>query len=43
VEDCRQDYCPKCREFMAHLKDPLDFGKLFERMEEIYGLERKKL
>jgi len=38
VEDCRRDYCPKCREFMVHLKDPLDFGELFERMEEIYGV-----
>ena len=37
VEDSRLDYCPKCREFMAHLKAPLDFGKLFEKMEKIYG------
>ncbi|MHB8093278.1 MAG: hypothetical protein ACYDH8_17025 [Syntrophales bacterium] len=40
VEDSRLDYCPKCREFMAHLKAPLDFGKLFKKMEKIYGKEK---
>ena len=42
VEDCRRDYCPKCREFMAHLKKPLDFGKLFEKMEGIYGRRKEE-
>ncbi|MDZ7696534.1 MAG: hypothetical protein U5R49_06290 [Deltaproteobacteria bacterium] len=40
VEDCWKDYCSKCREFMGLLKEPLDFRRLFVRMEEIYGLRR---
>lgn len=39
VADCWKDYCPKCRRFMGEIKDPLDFGKLFLRMQEIYGLK----
>jgi len=41
VEDCWKDYCPKCREFMRQLEDPLDFGKLFVGVEEIYELKPK--
>jgi hypothetical protein len=36
LEDCWNDYCPKCREFMRQLRYPLDFEKLFVKMEEIY-------
>ena len=38
VEDCRREYCSKCREFLRQLKDPLDFDKLSERVERIYGM-----
>jgi len=36
VEDCHLDYCPKCREFMLQVKDPIDFAGLFAKMNEIY-------
>ena len=39
VADCYKDYCLKCRRFMGELKDPLDFGKLFVKMQEMYGLK----
>jgi len=41
VEDCWKDYCPKCREFMQQLKYPLDFEKLFMKVEEIYEIKPK--
>jgi len=37
VEDCRRDYCPKCREFLLQLNDPLDFDKLLARVENLQG------
>ena len=42
LEDCWKDYCPKCREFMRQLKYPLDFEKLFVKMEEIYEIKAEK-
>jgi len=36
VEDCWKNYCPKCLEFMRHLRDPIDFAESLEKMEEIY-------
>ena len=42
VEDCWKDYCPKCREFMRQIKDPVDFGVLFAKMQEIYEIQAKR-
>ncbi len=39
LEDSINDYCSKCREFMRQLEYPLDFEKLFVKMEEIYEIE----
>ena len=43
VEDCRRDYCPKCREFLRQLKDPLDFDKLLARVEKTYKVNTKPI
>ena len=42
LEDCWKNYCPKCREFMRQLKYPLDFEKLFVKMEEIYEIKAER-
>lgn len=42
LEDCWKDYCPKCREFMRQLEYPLDFEKLFVKMEEIYEIKAER-
>ncbi len=39
LEDCWKDYCTKCQEFMQQLKYPIDFGNLFVKIEEIYGIK----
>ena len=42
LEDCWKNYCPKCREFMQQLKYPLDFEKLFVKMDEIYEIKAER-
>jgi hypothetical protein len=41
VEDHQKDFCPKCQKFMLQLKAPLDFDRLYTRVEEIYELKLK--
>ena len=41
VEDGRMDFCPKCRQLMLQLEDPLDFDDISARVEEIYRLKPK--
>ncbi len=41
IEDSWKDYCPKCREFMLQIKDPVDFVELFDKMEEIFGIKKR--
>jgi len=42
VEDGRKDFCPKCRELMLQLEDPLDFDEIFAKVEDIYELKPKR-
>lgn len=42
MEDGRKDFCPKCRELMLQLEDPLDFDELFAKVEDIYELKPKR-
>ena len=39
VEDGRRDFCPKCRQLMLQLEDPLDFEEVSARVADIYGLK----
>ena len=41
VEDGRKDFCPKCRQLMLQLEDPLDFDHISARVEDIYRLKPK--
>jgi hypothetical protein len=41
VEDGRKDFCPKCRQLMLQLEDPLDFDEISARVEDIYRLKPK--
>ena len=41
AEDGRMDFCPKCRQLMLQLEDPLDFDHISARVEEIYRLKPK--
>jgi len=38
AEDGRKDFCPKCRQLMLQLEDPLDFDQISARVEDIYRL-----
>ena len=38
VEDGSKDFCPKCRQLMLQLEDPLDFDEISARVEDIYRL-----